>query len=76
MGSWPPPGPKKKIVFHCGGFAAAVKNIFFILLTRRKRVAEIFPPCHAKSQTSGQGERGKNFCVRPSGKLPIQLLLL
>ncbi len=23
-------GPKKKIVFHCGGFAAAMKNIFFM----------------------------------------------
>jgi hypothetical protein len=26
-----------------------------------------------RSGERGQGERGKNFCVRPSGKLPIQL---
>ena len=47
-------GLKKKIVFHCGGFAAAVKNVLFLFFSPcRKRVAEIFPPCHAKSQTSG-----------------------
>ncbi len=46
-------GPKKKIVFHCGGFAAAMKNDFFLFfLPRRRRVLGISPPCPKKGQTS------------------------
>jgi len=37
--------PKKKIIFRCGGEAAATKNIFFLLFwPRRRQVLEIFPP--------------------------------
>jgi len=35
----------KKIIFRCGGFAAATKNIFFLLFwPRRRLVLQIFPP--------------------------------
>jgi hypothetical protein len=30
MGPWLLPRPQKKIVFRCGGEAAATKNIFFL----------------------------------------------
>ncbi len=49
-------GPKKKIVFHCGGEAAAMKNAFFLFFSpRRKRVLAISPPRSPKGQTSGEG---------------------
>ncbi len=56
-------GPKKKIVFHCGGEAAAMKNAFFLFFSpRRKRVLAISPPRSPKGQTSGNrgGEGGQN----------------
>jgi hypothetical protein len=39
-----------------------VKNALFLFFSPcRKRVTEIFPPCHAKSQTSGAGGEGRKL---------------
>jgi hypothetical protein len=34
-------GQLMKYIFHCGGFAAAMKNIFFSLLSARGRAISI-----------------------------------
>ncbi len=67
-------GPKKKIVFHCGGEAAAMKNAFFLFFSpRRKRVLAISPPRSPKGQTSERGcrRRRRGSLTPPPAPSPL-----
>ncbi len=65
-------GPKKKIVFHCGGFAAAMKNIFFMFFLPCWGGFRRFPrrrPEKAKLQGDRRGFCGGRQCRPPQNPL-------
>ena len=56
---WPfRPRRQKKYIFHCGGFAAAMKNIFFLFpLARQRRVQNLlFPSLSQKAKLQERWE--------------------